>query len=51
MRYMLLIYRDESVYDKLSEQERGAIFREATEFSEARRPSGLAQRWQSWMRS
>jgi hypothetical protein len=40
---MLLIYRDESVYGKLSEQERGAIFREATEFSEAFRPSGFYQ--------
>jgi hypothetical protein len=43
MRYMLLIYRDESVYGKLSEQERGAIFKEATEFSEAFRPSGFYQ--------
>jgi hypothetical protein len=43
MRYMLLIYRDESVYDKLSLQERGAIFKEATEFGEAFRPSGFYQ--------
>ena len=43
MRYMLLIYKDESVYDKLSVQERSAIFKEANEFSEALRPSGFYQ--------
>ena len=43
MRYMLLIYRDESVYEKLSVEERSAIFKEATEFSEALRPSGFYQ--------
>ena len=29
MRYMLLIYKDESVYDQLPPEERGAIFQEA----------------------
>lgn len=50
MRYMLLIYRDESVYDKLSVEERGAIFKEATEFSEALRPSGFYQGASRWSR-
>jgi hypothetical protein len=40
---MLLIYKDESVYDKLSAEERGKIFQEATDYSEARRPSGFYQ--------
>lgn len=43
MRYMLLIYKDEKVYDQMSAQERGKIFKEATEFSEALRPSGFYQ--------
>ena len=43
MRYMLLIYRDEKVYEQLSVQERGKIFQEATDYSEARRPSGFYQ--------
>ena len=43
MRYMLLIYRDEKTYDKLSEQERAAIFKDATEYSEKFRPGGLYQ--------
>jgi hypothetical protein len=42
MRYMLLIYKDEQ-YDEKSVQERGAIFKEATDFSEALRPSGFYQ--------
>ena len=41
MRYMLLIYRDEKVYEQLSVQERGKIFQEAVDYSEARRPSGF----------
>jgi len=41
MRYMLLIYRDEKVYEQLSVQERGKIFQEATDYSEALRPSGF----------
>jgi hypothetical protein len=40
MRYMLLIYKDEQ-YDEKSAEERGAIFQEATAFSEARRSSGF----------
>ena len=43
MRYLLLIYKDEKVYDQLPPQERGAIFKEATEYSEARRPDGFYQ--------
>jgi hypothetical protein len=43
MRYMLLIYKDEKVYDEMSVQERSAIFQEATDFSEALRPSGFYQ--------
>src|SRR5206468_4054193 len=43
MRYMLLIYRDEKVYEQLSVQERGKIFQEAFDYSEARRPSGFYQ--------
>jgi hypothetical protein len=43
MRYMLLIYRDEKVYERLSVQERGKIFQEAFDYSEALRPSGFYQ--------
>ncbi len=43
MRYMLLIYKDEKWWDEMTVQERGAIFQEAVEFSEALRPSGLYQ--------
>jgi len=43
MRYMLLIYKDESVYDVLPAERRGAIFKEAVEYSEALRPSGFYQ--------
>ena len=43
MRYMLLIYRDEKVYEQLSVPERGKIFQEAFDYSEARRPSGFYQ--------
>ena len=41
MRYMLLIYRDEKVYEQKSVQERGKIFQEAVEFSEGFRASGF----------
>ena len=41
MRYMLLIYKDENVYDPMPAEERGAIFQEATDYSEARRASGF----------
>jgi len=40
---MLLMYKDEKVYEQMSAQERGAIFQEATAFSEALRPSGFYQ--------
>jgi hypothetical protein len=43
MRYMLLIYRDEKVYERLSVQERGKTFQEAFDYSEALRPSGFYQ--------
>jgi hypothetical protein len=43
MRYMLLIYRDEKVYERLSVQERGKIFQEAFDYSEALRPGGFYQ--------
>jgi hypothetical protein len=43
MRYMLLIYKDESVYDALPPERRAAIFKEANEYSEALRPSGFYQ--------
>ena len=43
MRYMLLIYRDEKVYEKLAVEERAALFEGATAYSEAHRPSGLYQ--------
>jgi hypothetical protein len=43
MRYMLLVYKDEKVWDEMSVQERGRIFQEAVEFSEALRPSGFYQ--------
>jgi len=43
MRYMLLIYRDEKVYEQLSVQERGKIFQDAVDYSEARRPNGFYQ--------
>jgi hypothetical protein len=43
MRYMLLIYRDEKVYERLPVQERGKIFQEAFDYSEALRPCGFYQ--------
>jgi hypothetical protein len=43
MRYMLLIYRDEKVYEGKSVQERGKIFQEAYDYSEALRPGGFYQ--------
>jgi hypothetical protein len=43
MRYMLMIYRDEKQWEAKSVQERGAVFQEATAYSEARRPSGFYQ--------
>jgi len=43
MRYMLLIYKDEKLWDEMSVQERGAIFQEAVEYSEGLRASGVYQ--------
>jgi hypothetical protein len=43
MRYMLLIYKDEKLWEEMSEQERSAIFRQAVEFSEGLRKSGIYQ--------
>jgi hypothetical protein len=43
MRYMLMIYRDEKEWEAKSAQERGVAFKEASEYSEARRPSGFYQ--------
>jgi hypothetical protein len=50
MRYLLLIYKDETVYDQLPPEERGAIFKEATEYSEARRPEGSTRAASPWSR-
>jgi hypothetical protein len=41
MRYMLLIYSDEKVYEQLSVQERGKIFQDAVDFSDGHRASGF----------
>jgi hypothetical protein len=43
MRYMLLVYKDEELWEKMSAQEKGAIFQEAVEFSEGLRKSGVYQ--------
>ena len=43
MRYMLLIYKDETRWDQMSVQEKGAIFQQAVEFSEGFRTSGFYQ--------
>jgi hypothetical protein len=43
MRYLLMIYRDEQEWEAKSVQERGAVFQEAVDYSEARRPSGFYQ--------
>jgi hypothetical protein len=43
MRYMLLIYMDEELWEKMSAQEKGVIFQEAVEFSEGLRKSGVYQ--------
>ena len=41
MRYMLLMCRDEERWDAMSVEEKGTIYREAVEYSEARRPGGF----------
>jgi hypothetical protein len=43
MRYMLLIYRDEELWEKMSAREKRAIFQEAVEFSERLRQRGVYQ--------
>ena len=43
MRYMLLMYRDETRWDAVSEREKGAILREVEEFVGALRRSGVLQ--------
>jgi len=43
MRYMLLIYKDEKLWDEMSVQERGTIFQQAVEFSDGLRSSGVYQ--------
>jgi len=43
MRYMLLIYKGEKMWDEMTVEEKGAIYQEAVEYSEARRPSGFYQ--------
>jgi len=43
IRYMLLIYMDEELWEKMSAQEKGALFQEAVEFSEGLRESGVYQ--------
>lgn len=43
MRYMLLMYRDETVWEARSEEERGAIRQQAIDFSEGFRERGVFQ--------
>jgi hypothetical protein len=43
MRYMLLMCRDEERWAAMSVEEKGTIYREAVEYSDARRPSGFYQ--------
>jgi hypothetical protein len=43
MRYMLMIYRDEKLWEARSAQERGVVFQEAVDYSEPRRASGFYQ--------
>jgi len=43
MRYMLLIYHDEKARATMSEQEKGAIFKQYGEFIESIRQSGAFQ--------
>jgi len=43
MRYMLLIYDDEKVFEKMSETEKGSIFEQYGEFTDAIRTSGAFQ--------
>ena len=43
MRYMLLIYGNEKAREKMSDQEKGAIFQQYGEFTEGIRKSGAFQ--------
>ncbi len=43
MRYMLLIYDDEKVREKMSEEEKGAIFQQYRGFGQGIRKSGAFQ--------
>ena len=43
MRFMLLVYRDEEQWGKMSTEERGAIYRRAVEFNDPLRKSGVVQ--------
>jgi hypothetical protein len=43
MRYMLLIYEDETLWERISEQEKGAIFQEVGEYVGGLRKSGVCQ--------
>ena len=43
MRYMLMIYRDEKLWEETSVQDRGLVYQAAVDYSEANRPSGLYQ--------
>jgi hypothetical protein len=43
MRYMLLIYKDEKLWDELSTQEKGAIFQQAVEYGDGLRKNGVYQ--------
>lgn len=40
MRYMMLIYQDEKLRERMSEQEKGAIFKQYGEFTQSIRQSG-----------
>ena len=41
MRYMLLVYRDDKWWDRLSVQDRGKIFQDAVEYSDSFRAKGV----------
>jgi hypothetical protein len=41
MRYMLLVYRDEKVWEEMPEQEKGAMHRELQQFIEALQKRGV----------
>ena len=43
MRYMLLIYRDEKLWEEMSAQQRVAAYQETVDFTEGLRRSGVYQ--------